>query len=108
MSAEFIVVLVTAPDEAVAAAIAQALVGESLAACVNIVPALRSIYRWQGRVEDEREVLMLIKTRQEMYVQVEGRVKALHPYSVPEVIALPIAEGSAEYLAWIAQGSGGR
>ena len=106
--AEFLVVLVTAPDEAVATEIARALVGESLAACVNIVPGLRSIYRWQGKVEDEREVMLLIKTRREMFVRIEGRVKALHPYSVPEIIALPIRGGSAEYLAWIAQGSGGR
>ena len=104
----YIVVLVTAPDEATAAAIGRALVDESLAACVNIVPGLRSIYRWQGKVEDEREVMMMIKTRQEMFGQLEARVKALHPYSVPEVIALPIAGGSAEYLAWIAQGSRGQ
>lgn len=104
---EFVTIFVTAPDEAVAATIGRALVEESLAACVNIVPALRSIYRWQGVVEDEREVLMLIKSRRELFSQIEARVKALHPYSVPEVIALPIVEGSSEYLAWIAQGSGG-
>lgn len=98
---EHIVVLMTAPDEAVAARIAHAVVEESLAACVNIVPAIRSVYRWQGKVEDEREVLMIAKSRRALLEPLCERVKALHPYSVPEVIALPIAAGSADYLAWI-------
>lgn len=99
------VVLVTAPDESVAQTIAHALVEESLAACVNIVRGMRSIYRWQGKVEDEPEVLMIIKTRQELFEQIVSRVKALHPYSVPECIALPIVAGSEAYLGWLALGT---
>ena len=104
---EFVVVLVTAPDEAVAAEIARALVEERLAACVNILSGMRSIYRWQGNVEDEREALMLIKTHRERFAELQSRVKALHPYSVPEVIALPIVAGSPDYLAWLAEGAKG-
>lgn len=102
---EYVVVLVTAPDEDEAGKIARTLVEESLCACVNIVRNVRSIYRWQGKVEDEAEVLMVMKTRRELFGQVFARVKALHPYSVPECIAIPILEGSPDYLAWISQGT---
>lgn len=96
------VALSTAPDGETAARIARALVEERLAACVNLVPAVRSIYRWQDRVEDEAEVLLVIKTRAERIDALAARLRALHPYELPELVALPVAAGSAAYLAWVA------
>ena len=100
MTAE-LVVLVTVPSREDGERIAEALVGEALAACVNIVGPMRSIYRWQGEVCRDDEHLLLIKTTRERYLALEARVKALHSYDVPEVVALPIETGSAEYLAWV-------
>lgn len=97
-----VVVLVTAPDEALAASVARALVEERLVACVNIVPGVRSIYRWEGVVTDEAEVLMILKTHGEQVPALEARVRALHPYAVPEFLVLSIPHGSASYLAWLA------
>jgi periplasmic divalent cation tolerance protein len=94
-------VLVTVPDQDAARAIARAVVGDKLAACVNIVGPIRSIYRWQDAIEDEAEFLLLIKTRARLYARVEARVKELHSYQVPEVIALPIESGSGQYLGWL-------
>jgi periplasmic divalent cation tolerance protein len=94
-------VLVTASSEEEAASIARALVAERLAACVNLVGPMRSIYRWQGTVADEREYLLLIKTRARLYSKVERRVKQLHSYQTPEVISLELREGSAPYLKWL-------
>jgi periplasmic divalent cation tolerance protein len=81
--------------------IAKALVEEQLAACVNILSPMRSVYRWEGKVTDDREWLLLIKTRAERFAAVEIRVKALHSYQVPEVIALPIMAGTEAYLRWL-------
>ena len=97
----FVVVLVTAPTAEVATTIAHAVVGEKLAACVNIVPGLRSIYAWQGKLCDDTEVLCIVKTRRALFSALRDRVTALHPYEVPEIIALPISDGSAPYLAWL-------
>ena len=97
-----LVVLVTTPSPERAAEIARALVEERLAACGNVVPGLRSIYRWEGKVQDEPEALLLLKTTRARFEALRDRVLALHPYEVPEVIALPIEAGSARYLAWIA------
>ncbi len=94
-------VLVTAPNQSEAGAIARALVGDRLAACVNVVGPIRSIYRWRGAVEDEAEYLLIIKTRASLYSRVERRVKALHSYEVPEVLMLPIEAGSLPYLNWL-------
>jgi periplasmic divalent cation tolerance protein len=96
------VALSTAPDGETAARIARTLVEERLAACVNVVPAVRSIYRWQGRVEDDAEVLLVIKTRAERVDALAERLRALHPYELPELVALPVAAGSAPYLDWLA------
>ncbi|MBI5633144.1 MAG: divalent-cation tolerance protein CutA [Nitrospirae bacterium] len=101
--AEFVVVLITAPNEDDAAKMANDLVASRLAACVNIIRNIRSIYRWQGKIEDEGEVLMLVKTKQESFRDLEKRVKEIHPYTVPEIIALPVIEGSADYLQWLSQ-----
>lgn len=95
------VVLVTAPDAETGARIARVLVEERLAACVNVVPGLRSIYRFEGRIEDEAEVLLLAKTRTDRRAALAERVKEIHPYALPEVLALPAAGGSAAYLDWV-------
>lgn len=97
-----LVVLVTTPTPERAAEIARALVDERLAACGNVVSALRSIYRWEGRVQDEAEALLVLKTTRDRFEALRDRVLALHPYQVPEVVALPVEGGSAAYLAWIA------
>jgi periplasmic divalent cation tolerance protein len=99
--ADIQVVLVTAPDIDVATRIAGALVEERLAACVNLVPGVRSIYRWNGRVENDSEVLMIIKTRADRSVELTERVRALHPYDTPEVVLIPVAGGSRDYLDWV-------
>lgn len=96
-----IVILVTAGSGENAEAIARALVDERLAACVNILPGMRSIYRWQGRIADDSELLLVIKTERGRFAAVESRVRALHTYEVAEVIALEIVEGSKPYLDWL-------
>ena len=94
------VVYVTAPTDR-AEALAHALVEAQLAACVNIVPQIRSIYRWQGRLCDDAEALLIIKTTGPQFEPLRQRIQALHPYDVPEIIALPIAVGHAPYLQWL-------
>ncbi|HJZ88668.1 MAG TPA: divalent-cation tolerance protein CutA [Polyangia bacterium] len=98
---ETIVVLCTLPDAAQAAALGRTLVEEKLAACVNLVPSLRSIYSWQGKLCDEAEVLCLIKTTQARFAALRARICALHPYQVPEVIALAVVDGHRPYLDWV-------
>src|SRR5512133_1716383 len=98
-----VVVLVTAPSADVAATIARAVVEERLAACGNVLPAVRSIYRWQGKVQDEAEVLLILKTQRKRFPELRDRILALHPYEVPEALALPVEAGSDAYLDWIAQ-----
>jgi periplasmic divalent cation tolerance protein len=101
-----LIVFVTVPSRADGERIADALVGEQLAACVNVVGPIRSIYRWQGEVQREDEHLLLIKTTRARYAALEARVQALHPYDVPEIVAVPIERGSAAYLAWITDVTG--
>jgi periplasmic divalent cation tolerance protein len=96
-----VVVLSTFPSSEKAAEIARVLVDERLAACVNLVPAVRSIYRWQGAVHDDAEVLAIIKTTAERAAALRDRLIALHPYDVPEAIVLPVTDGHAPYLAWL-------
>ncbi|HDZ61543.1 MAG TPA: divalent-cation tolerance protein CutA [Nitrospirae bacterium] len=96
-----IIVFITAPNEAEAEKIAKTLVEERLAACVNITKDIRSIYRWQGKIEDDREIFMIVKTRKDLFEALSTRVKEIHSYDVPEIIALPIVEGSKEYMQWI-------
>ena len=81
--------------------VASTLVNEHLAACVNILPAGRSVYEWQGRVEKEEEHVLLIKSREDRLKALESRLLAIHPYELPEIIAVPIEAGYAPYLAWI-------
>jgi len=103
MTTEYITVFITAPNEEEAAKISRTIVGERLAACVNIIRSVRSIYRWQGRIEDEQEVLMIVKTKRTLFKRLQGRAKELHSYAVPEIIGLPVIEGSKEYLDWLEQ-----
>jgi periplasmic divalent cation tolerance protein len=98
---DFVIVLVTTPNAEVAANLAKTLVIEKLVACVSILPGLRSIYTWEGKVCDEEEVLCVGKTRRTLFAPLRDRVVALHPYQVPEIIALPLVEGSSPYLAWL-------
>ena len=98
---DFIAVLVTVPNEEVATTLARALVGEKLVACVNILPSVRSIYAWQGEMCDESELLCVLKTRRALFPAVEDRVLDLHPYQVPEIIALPLVLGHSPYLGWL-------
>lgn len=96
-----IVVYITASGEEEAVKIARILVEERLAACVNILKDARSIYRWQGKIEDEKESLMIIKTRKELFDPLKKRVKEIHSYTIPEIISLPIIEGSEDYMKWL-------
>jgi periplasmic divalent cation tolerance protein len=101
-----IVVFITASNEDEAVRIAKALVGARLAGCVNIIKNIRSIYIWQGKVEDETEVLMIVKTQKPFFDLLMKKVKELHSYTVPEIIALPIVEGSEDYLKWLREVTG--
>lgn len=97
------VVLVTAPDSETGGQLAASLVEERLAACVNVVPGVRSIYRWDGRVQDDAEVLLVVKTRKDRVDALAERIRALHPYDLPEVVALASEGGSVPYLEWVSE-----
>lgn len=97
-----ILVLTNLPDAAAAKAIARQLVERRLAACVNMLPQVQSIYQWNGAVEEANEITLLIKTTQGRYADLEALIKAAHPYDVPEIIAMPIVQGLPQYLDWIA------
>jgi periplasmic divalent cation tolerance protein len=103
MQENHIVTLCTVPDRESGARIARALVEERLAACVNLVPELTSIYRWQDAVQEARECLLVIKTTGARFEAMAERLRALHPYEVPEIIALPITAGHPAYLNWITE-----
>ena len=96
-----LLVFTTLPSADKAAELAKALVEERLAACANLLPAIRSIYRWQGKLQDENEVLVLLKTRAEHLERLKLRILELHPYEVPEVIGIPVERGHQAYLDWI-------
>jgi periplasmic divalent cation tolerance protein len=98
-----IIVLVTCGSEEEALKIANALVESHLAACVNLVAPIRSIYRWEERIWDEKEWLLIIKTQKDRFEELEKKVKSLHSYSVPEIVSLRIVEGSSSYLNWISE-----
>lgn len=101
VSSKEIVCFITAPNEDEAVNIARTLVGCRLAACANIVKNVRSIYSWQGAIEDDAEVLMIVKSKRSLFHKLSEKVKEIHSYDVPEVIALPIIDGSEEYLNWL-------
>ena len=104
--AERVVVLMTAGSQEEADRLAQALVAEGLAACVNIVPAMTSVYRWQGAIQRDEEWLLLAKSQRDVLDALVRRVQELHSYDVPEVIALPLVGGSEDYLRWIDEVTG--
>ena len=95
------IIYCTVPNEFNANLIASALVEEKLAACVNILPALTSVYKWEGIVQTDNELLLTIKTREELFSKVEEKIKSLHEYTLPEIIAVPIINGSNDYMDWI-------
>ncbi len=101
--AEVLLALSTLPDETLATALAKTLVEERLAACVNILPGIRSVYAWQGELCDDNEVLMMIKTTNVRLPALRERLSALHPHDVPELIALPVVDGLPPYLQWVNQ-----
>lgn len=103
---EKIVVLSTFPDQAGALAAAQKIIEAQLAACVNVLPPMTSVYRWEGELRQGSEHLLLIKTTRTRYAALEAVLKAEHPYELPEIIATPIIEGFAPYLRWIDEESG--
>jgi periplasmic divalent cation tolerance protein len=103
MESAFVTVFVTSPDRDTSETIASALVEAQIVACVNILPGVTSVYRWEGKVQRDPEELLVMKTRLQLFPRVAQRVKELHPYEVPEVIALPIVEGATSYLDWLAE-----
>ena len=98
---ETLLVLSTCGERSEAEALAEALVADRLAACVNVVPGVRSVYEWQGKVERSEEVLLLIKTTREQFAALENAIRARSSYELPEVLAVPVS-GSADYLRWVA------
>ena len=99
---DFFVLLSTCPDGATAESLGRALVEASLAACVNVLPGVRSIYRWNDAVQSDEEALMIVKTTAACLAAARERLVELHPYEVPEVVALPVADGHHAYLSWVA------
>ena len=99
---EFSACFVTAPSMEEARALARKLLEARVVACVNLVPAVESLYWWEGVVEEGREVLMILKTRTDRLADLVARVREHHPYSVPEVISVPLGPGNPDYLAWVA------
>ena len=98
---DIIVVYITAPSQEVAHALARALVEEKLAACVNIIPGIQSVYHWEDAVHVDEELLLICKSRTERFDLLQNRVQALHPYDVPEIISIPVQNGSEPYLNWV-------
>jgi periplasmic divalent cation tolerance protein len=103
MDKSYLFILSTCPDKECAESLAQLLVKSHLAACVNIVPGLTSVYHWQGAVEMASEHLLVIKTESARYTEVETCLRANHPYELPEILAFSVSQGSSDYLHWISQ-----
>ncbi len=97
----YIVIYITTGSVSEAKKIGSTLVEEKLAACSNIISPIRSIYSWQGKICDDNEALMILKTKKKLFKQIVKRVEKLHSYEVPEIIAIPIIEGSSKYLSWL-------
>lgn len=103
MTEEHCIVLCTVPDSATGERLAQSLVEVNLAACVNLLPAVTSIYRWQGNIQKDAECLLIIKTRRDRFASLCGTMRELHPYELPEIIAVPLIDGLPAYLSWLDQ-----
>jgi periplasmic divalent cation tolerance protein len=104
----YVVVFITTANYEEARKVADALVAQRKAACVNIVPRVNSAFRWKGKIEDAEESLLVVKTRARLFPEVVSAVKEIHSYEVPEIIALPIVEGNPDYLAWLKEETEGR
>lgn len=100
MDTRYILVLITTPTPEVGQAIAKALVEQKLAACANLLPGINSLYAWKGAVQEDHESLLIVKSRLELFENLEAEVRSRHPYEVPEIIALPVLAGSQSYLDW--------
>jgi periplasmic divalent cation tolerance protein len=100
---EYIIVMSTVPNEEVGKRIATAVLEKKLAPCVNMVANVRSIYTWKGKINDETELIMIIKTRASLFERIKDEIKANHPYECPEILAIPILAGNQPYLDWIAE-----
>lgn len=105
---EILLVITNLPDRTAAERIAETLVAESVAACVNVLAECASIYRWEGKIEHANEVPLLIKTTHTAYPRLENLLRELHPYKTPEIIALPVSAGLPEYLSWVLQETSSR
>jgi periplasmic divalent cation tolerance protein len=107
MAAEYVLVMTTLPADVDASAFGRSLVEERLAACVNLLPPMQSVYRWEGRVEQETERQLIIKTTRDRTLALWDRVRELHPYEVPEFVVVPIVDGNDAYLRWIGESTRG-
>lgn len=103
MRTQAILVMTNVSDAFAARRMARQLIEQRVAACVNCLPAVQSVYRWQGEIEEATEITLLIKTTRALYAETEAAIKLLHPYQLPEIIAIPIVEGLPQYLDWIEQ-----
>lgn len=101
MDENYQIVFCTVPNAEVARKIARAIVGDKLAACCNIIPGLTSIYSWKNEIQEESELLLMIKTKTSVVPELTEKIKKMHPYEVPEIIASEIYEGNREYLNWV-------
>jgi periplasmic divalent cation tolerance protein len=106
MKGKYLVAFCSCPDDPTARSLAEALVRERLAACVNRIGGVRSTFTWEGRLQEDEEILLIIKTSADLLATLSARIQALHPYEVPEVVAVEIAGGSERYLAWLGQNVG--
>lgn len=102
-SGDFIVIFITTKDTAQARTVARKLLDDKLAACVNVVSGVQSLFWWEGKVDEAAEVLLVVKSRKKLFAKLQRAVRAAHSYQVPEIIALPIVAGNKEYLNWIKQ-----
>jgi len=98
---DYIMVLTTCNSSETSSLIAEALISNKIAACVNIIKGVESVYQWQGKIEHDKEILLIIKTRESLFSQVEQSIQELHSYELPEIIAVPIMTGEKNYLNWI-------
>ena len=107
MASEVLLVFCTFPNSEVAARAAREVVEARLAACANILPQVHSIYRWEGKVESAEEVLAIFKLEKGCYNELEAKIRSIHPYEVPEIIAFPLSQGLPDYLKWVAESCSG-
>lgn len=101
MESDYLIILITAPDRVIGREIATHLVDAQLAACVNLLPGVTSFYRWEGKLNEDEEVLLIGKTRRECFGRLQKAVQTIHPYQVPEIVAVPLIDGLEAYLRWI-------